>query len=140
MNAISKRYENIAFKTFPVKDLVSETPLLELWENPKLNRSQYYLSHLSDVVRIALLMKFGGTYMDTDIVTLHEFPQGRNNWVALEEKGSINGAILKFQKGHEILNRIADRLGNHPLSCLSSFRQDAKSYALFFRLDKSLKI
>ena len=67
----------------------------------------------SDVLRVAILYKFGGTYMDTDIITLGDHPSVLEcpNFVNFEEAGSINGAMMRFQAKHPVLESIAERLG-----------------------------
>ena len=40
----------------------------------------------SDVLRVAALFKFGGTYIDTDVVTLSRHPDDKN-YVNFEEPG-----------------------------------------------------
>ena len=64
----------------------------------------------SDVLRIALLHKYGGTYIDTDIITLKEHPTSCSNFVNFEEPGSINGAMMRFTAKHPILDVIGQRL------------------------------
>jgi hypothetical protein len=41
----------------------------------------------SDVLRVATLFKFGGTYIDTDVITLAEHPHDKN-YLNFEEPGS----------------------------------------------------
>ena len=64
----------------------------------------------SDVLRIALLHKYGGTYIDTDIITLKEHPTSCSNFINFEEPGSINGAMMRFTAKHPILDVIGQRL------------------------------
>ena len=65
------------------------------------------------MLRKAILYKFGGTYMDTDIITLREHPSVLKypNFVNFEEAGSINGAMMRFQAKNPVLEEIAERLG-----------------------------
>ena len=45
------------------------------WVADKLNASLYKVEHTSDVLRCAILWRFGGTYLDTDMIVLREFPK-----------------------------------------------------------------
>ena len=44
------------------------------WISKRLEWSRYKVSHTSDVLRVALLWRFGGTYLDTDMMVLRSFP------------------------------------------------------------------
>ena len=45
------------------------------WIAMKLNGSFYKVEHTSDVLRCAVLWRFGGTYLDADMVVLRQFPE-----------------------------------------------------------------
>ena len=59
--------------------------------------------------------KFGGTYVDTDIITLKAHPDvlQNPNFVLFEEPGSINGAMMRFKAKHFMLQAIGERLGTY---------------------------
>ena len=65
------------------------------------------------MLRIALLYNYGGTYLDTDIITLQTHPDTSQipNFVAFEEPGSINGAILRLQAHHAMLSIVGRDMG-----------------------------
>ena len=42
-------------------------------------RGRYRVYHLSDVLRFALLHRFGGTYLDSDCITQRRLPTGKNS-------------------------------------------------------------
>ena len=39
-----------------------------------IHESNYTTVHTSDILRIAILWKSGGTYLDSDMIALREFP------------------------------------------------------------------
>lgn len=57
----------------------------------------YRLNNLSNFFRILYLLHFGGLYLDTDIISLK--PMKMSEAVGLEDKRTINNAVLKFRKG-----------------------------------------
>ena len=67
----------------------------------------------SDVLRVALMYKYGGTYLDTDIITLQQHPDVSDtpNFVVFEEPGSINGAMLRLRPQHPLLQTIGQQMG-----------------------------
>lgn len=49
---------------------LSNTPLQQLYYSGALNSSLWPVSHASDVLRYATLYKFGGLYLDLDVIVL----------------------------------------------------------------------
>ena len=50
------------------------TALERLWTESKIQNSKYVVSHLSDILRYSLLWRFGGTYVDTDVIFIRGLP------------------------------------------------------------------
>ncbi|KAK3002949.1 hypothetical protein RJ639_019752 [Escallonia herrerae] len=65
--------------------------------------------NLSNLLRLALLYKFGGVYLDTDVIVLRSFVNLTNSigaqTVDLETKNwsRLNNAVMVFDKGHPLL-------------------------------------
>ncbi|XP_031484987.1 uncharacterized protein LOC116254064 [Nymphaea colorata] len=65
--------------------------------------------NLSNLLRIAVLYKFGGVYVDTDVIILRSFSSLRNSIGAqsmIAETGEwrrLNNAVLVFDKNHPLL-------------------------------------
>ena len=45
------------------------------WIGKELKKSKYRVNNISNVLRVALLWRFGGTYLDTDMMVLRPFPE-----------------------------------------------------------------
>eukprot|EP00958_Prasinococcus_capsulatus_P000929 scaffold84_cov388-Prasinococcus_capsulatus_cf.AAC.5 len=64
----------------------------------------YFFSHITEIIRLATLYKYGGVYLDTDVVVMKELDFLRN-CVGTELSGEhgeakvLNGAVLMFDKG-----------------------------------------
>ncbi|XP_031631984.1 lactosylceramide 4-alpha-galactosyltransferase-like isoform X2 [Contarinia nasturtii] len=100
-----KSYPNIHFRNLDLYNYSMGT-LGEYWIKKDLIFStSYHLAHLSDYLRFLTLFKFGGVYMDMDIIvrkTLDGFPP---NFGGEEDPNSINCAILGLESkdaGHKI--------------------------------------
>ena len=105
-------YGNIKFAYYDPLEIAKGTKLQELFDNGKLVRSRYFVTDLSDVLRPMVVYKYGGTYMDLDFVALKPFPEPSEepNFIGLESgrwRGLINGAVFRFEKGHEFLYNLA---------------------------------
>ena len=59
------------------------------------------------------MYKHGGTYLDTDIITLQQHPDVSDtpNFVVFEEQGSINGAVLRLRAKHPLIKTIGQKMG-----------------------------
>ncbi|KAE7995958.1 hypothetical protein FH972_000710 [Carpinus fangiana] len=65
------------------------------WRNTK-----FYPTHYSELVRLAALYKYGGIYLDSDIIVLKPLSL-LNNSVGMEDRlteSSLNGAVMAFRK------------------------------------------
>lgn len=93
--------------------LVKDTPL-EAWleEMNSGNKDPGYIplsQNLSNLIRLAMLYKYGGLYVDTDIIVLEDFSELRNTIGAqsvdsvTKQWTRLNNAIMIFDVNHPIL-------------------------------------
>ena len=61
-------------------------------KNGKLRQSKYLVENYSDLLRVAILSMFGGTYLDNDIILLRELPDINNvpNFVGWQDRNLIS--------------------------------------------------
>ncbi|KAJ6377132.1 hypothetical protein OIU76_026160 [Salix suchowensis] len=70
--------------------------------------------NMSNLVRLALLYKFGGIYMDTDVIVLKRFTKLKNvigaQTIDLETRNwsRLNNAVLIFDKKHPLLYKFIE--------------------------------
>jgi len=64
----------------------------------------------SDVLRVALLNKYGGTYLDSDAVSIRALPDAPN-FIVIERSDSIANGLLRFQPGHPVILKVMRKLG-----------------------------
>ncbi|KAJ9168563.1 hypothetical protein P3X46_020068 [Hevea brasiliensis] len=82
-------------------ELLKDTPthvFADVWYEWK--GTKFYPTHYSELIRLAALYKYGGIYLDSDIIVLNPFP-ALNNTVGLEDQlagSSLNGAVMAFRK------------------------------------------
>jgi lactosylceramide 4-alpha-galactosyltransferase len=75
-----------------------DTPLEHFIANGSIFKSIFIKSHTSDAIRLLLLWKFGGTYIDTDMIVRLELDQLPHNYIC-RDHGFLNGAIINLDKG-----------------------------------------
>lgn len=68
-----------------------------------LEKSKYFTSHLSDVLRFLTLWKFGGIYLDMDMIVLKSLENFDANFACAESEVFVNAALLSLKgcKGME---------------------------------------
>ncbi|GBG75352.1 hypothetical protein CBR_g19985 [Chara braunii] len=93
----------ILLRSFDFPEIFRGTPLGSWYASGTYRKTPWIPVVLSDAARLALLWKYGGTYLDMDIISLNAMPVGLGNAVATEDDGSINNAFLRFSAHHEFL-------------------------------------
>lgn len=82
-------------------ELLKDTPthaFASVWLEWK--NTNFYPTHYSELVRLAALYKYGGIYLDSDIIVLKPLSL-LNNSVGMEDHlagSSLNGAVMAFRK------------------------------------------
>ncbi|KAL8508495.1 hypothetical protein ACS0TY_018937 [Phlomoides rotata] len=94
-------------------ELLKDTPthiFASVWHEWK--KTKNYPIHYSELIRLASLYKYGGIYLDADILVLKSL-SGLNNTVGFEDEHTgktLNGAVMAFRKHSPFI-----------LSCLEEF-------------------
>ena len=54
--------------------------LVEAWYQgiDKWKNGEYFFSHITEIIRLATLWKYGGVYLDTDVVVMRELDNLHN--------------------------------------------------------------
>ncbi|XP_066477592.1 alpha-1,4-N-acetylglucosaminyltransferase [Tiliqua scincoides] len=81
--------------------LFQDTPLLQwyLQINAAQEKNWVYIS--SDASRLAMVWKYGGIYMDTDVISIRPIPM--SNFLAAQSSQFSSNGILGFQQHHWFL-------------------------------------
>ena len=67
-----RHYKNIVLARTDFANLVNNTPLAEIFQ--KSSHTEYFLHNFSDIIRVVLLWQFGGTYLDSDVISQEPVP------------------------------------------------------------------
>ncbi|KAI3811827.1 hypothetical protein L1987_21559 [Smallanthus sonchifolius] len=87
-------------------------------KNGKRNPGKIPLAqNLSNLIRLAVLYKYGGVYIDTDFVILKDFSGLRNSIGAQSSTRSgnwtrLNNAVLVFDKNHSLLYKFMEEFAS----------------------------
>ncbi|XP_031634984.1 lactosylceramide 4-alpha-galactosyltransferase-like [Contarinia nasturtii] len=98
-------YPNIYFRNVDLTRYSIQTPMEHWFQNDQLFLSQYLNSHTSDFLRYASMFKFGGIYLDLDVVVQRNFNELPSNFAAAESVRFVAVGAMGFQPngiGHAI--------------------------------------
>lgn len=82
-------------------ELLKDTPahvFASVWF--EWRKTKFYSTHYSELARLAALYKYGGIYLDSDIIVLKPLSSLKNS-VGLEDplaRSSLNGAVMAFKQ------------------------------------------
>lgn len=67
-------YQNIRLRCIDFLTYIEHTPLQAFVQSEAMHSSIYLVEHRSDLLRVLTLWKFGGVYMDLDMISLKPIP------------------------------------------------------------------
>lgn len=98
-------YPNVHLRFVNLTTYAHDTPLRDWMQSGEIFRSKYMNSHLSDIMRYLTLYKYGGTYLDLDVVVLKSFDKLEPNYAGAESPRWVAAGVMNFEpdgKGHEL--------------------------------------
>jgi len=105
-NFFGGRLKNVILVRVDYAELVVNTPLAETWSKGAITTIGFYLNNISDALRVVVLWRFGGTYLDSDIISVKPVPREHQNFILCNGMGPmlLSNAILSFQRKHPFLD------------------------------------
>ncbi|XP_031632385.1 lactosylceramide 4-alpha-galactosyltransferase-like [Contarinia nasturtii] len=98
-------YANINFRNINLWTYAANTPLEHWFLSDKLFFSEYLNSHVSDFLRYVSLYKFGGLYLDLDVIVQKTIENMNANYAGAESENFVAAGVINFEHdgiGHEI--------------------------------------
>lgn len=99
-------YKNIIIRRLYINDYVRHTPLEEWYASGILKTSYWPRSHMSDILRYLTLWKFGGIYMDLDVVVTTSL-ENLKTFAGAEDWEDVAAGVIGFGMEH-LGRRVAD--------------------------------
>ncbi|XP_023233605.1 lactosylceramide 4-alpha-galactosyltransferase-like [Centruroides sculpturatus] len=93
---------NVHMRRMSFEEIFVGTPLEDWYFKKEWKKSKYKTHHLSDAVRYAVIWRYGGIYLDLDIVMLKPLPF-TTNFVVKSRKNSLCNGIFGMQRHHSFL-------------------------------------
>ncbi|XP_078521960.1 alpha-1,4-N-acetylglucosaminyltransferase-like [Lissotriton helveticus] len=93
--------KNVHILPLRFEALFKDTPLQSWYLKVDSTKQRYWIHHVSDACRQALLWKYGGIYMDTDVISIKPIPV--EDFLAAESHDLCSSAVLGFQLHHPFI-------------------------------------
>ncbi|XP_063897391.1 lactosylceramide 4-alpha-galactosyltransferase [Helicoverpa armigera] len=103
-------FPNVKFLRVDITEFSKGTAVQSIVLND-IKLSQYPIQHAADILRILTLNKWGGMYLDTDMIVTRSLEHLPKNFVAKENLDDVASGILSFAKdgiGANITNKILE--------------------------------
>ena len=112
MEILLEEHRNIYLRHIADLDkFIKGSPFEALWGKWKIDWALYRSVNYSDTLRVLLLYLYGGMYFDLDVISVGRVPKHiPTNFAVAESTGFVNGAILKFSKGHPFLSLLMEEI------------------------------
>lgn len=114
-NALTELGYSIQIHRYDLKRMLIGTPAEGfIMKLEKARKHKNWYSNESNLVRMLLLYKFGGIYMDTDIIVVRPlYSLGRNIAGWQTQNRTINNAFSKFEKGNAFIKVCLKEFSQH---------------------------
>lgn len=102
------KYKNFQMNYFNITKYAEQTPMEEWMKKDELSRSKHRTAHTADVLRFLTLWKYGGTYLDLDVVVLKPLDT-IVNYAGAESSQYVAIGIINMNQigiGHDVADMI----------------------------------
>ncbi|XP_042231188.1 lactosylceramide 4-alpha-galactosyltransferase-like isoform X2 [Homarus americanus] len=107
LHNLTGHLKNIHLLHLNTTHLFQGSPLHTWYQQRKWRESFWPLSHFNDAVRWLLLWKYGGVYLDLDVMVLRPLTR-LPNCTALESRKYVAAGVLKFTPNHPLMRACLD--------------------------------
>lgn len=97
-------YPNVQLRQLHLNRFAAGTPVEDWLKNGQLYSSSYPIVHTSDLLRLIALYRFGGIYLDLDIILLRSLENMPPNFVGAESFNFVSNAVMRLSPtgfGHD---------------------------------------
>ncbi|XP_011701725.1 PREDICTED: uncharacterized protein LOC105458251 [Wasmannia auropunctata] len=99
-------YPNVRIRHIDPQRYVKETPLEAWYTSGVLKKSHWPVSHMSDMLRYLTLWKYGGIYLDLDVVVTSSL-EDLTNFAGAEDWDDVAAGVMGFDMS-KLGRRVAD--------------------------------
>uniref|UniRef100_A0A182QVJ1 Alpha 1,4-glycosyltransferase domain-containing protein n=1 Tax=Anopheles farauti TaxID=69004 RepID=A0A182QVJ1_9DIPT len=92
------RFPNVHFRWLDVERITRDTPVYDVLKSEELYRRTNGAEYLSEVLRLVLLYRYGGIYLDLDVVTLKSLDFYNPNFVGAETERLVGSSVIGLER------------------------------------------
>ncbi|XP_018428446.1 PREDICTED: alpha-1,4-N-acetylglucosaminyltransferase-like [Nanorana parkeri] len=92
-------FNNVYFFPLRMEEVFAETALLSWYKKVDPSREVYWTHVSADGCRLALIWRYGGIYMDSDIISMRQIPN--HNFLAAESNRVSSNGVIGFSSHHD---------------------------------------
>ncbi|KAF5270579.1 hypothetical protein FQR65_LT05477 [Abscondita terminalis] len=92
-------YHNVKFLHIDMDSLIHGSIVERLYREQKVQKSAYPMNINGNIMRLLVLQKYGGLYLDLDVIVLTNFDVLPSNLVGIQSKIAINNAVMRVDDG-----------------------------------------
>ncbi|XP_036917062.1 alpha-1,4-N-acetylglucosaminyltransferase [Sturnira hondurensis] len=93
--------DNVFLFPLDMKRLLEDTPLFSWYSQINVSAQRNWLQVSSDASRLAIIWKYGGIYMDTDVISVRPIPE--ENFLAAQASRYASNGVFGFLPHHSFL-------------------------------------
>ncbi|KAM8715969.1 hypothetical protein ACLKA7_002930 [Drosophila subpalustris] len=100
-----RSYKNVQFRQLNIWRYAKDTPIEDWFKKGDLLKSNFLTEHTSDLLRLLTLYRFGGIYLDLDVVVLKSLEYVPLNYVGAHDNLTLGNAVISLEPrgvGHDI--------------------------------------
>lgn len=91
---ILQEYPNIHLRNVNLWRFTYDTPVFEWLKTNQLFESQYVAEHMSDILKMVILYKYGGFYLDQDVIVQKSFDNLGDNFIGDDWGQTIGSSLI----------------------------------------------
>lgn len=93
-------YENVNLRFLNAIEFSIGSPMEKFFANHSLNKSNFQVVHLSDILRVMVLHKYGGQYFDLDLLSLVPLATFKHKNSLFPQDETMLSNIFNFDTGN----------------------------------------
>lgn len=102
---IRENFKNVFFRSLDPVNFTVGSPVEVFFAKGKYRESIFYETHLADILRLVVLWKYGGLYMDLDVVVLKNFQKLGEDFLGKANEYVLMSGTMQFSAsgiGHQV--------------------------------------
>lgn len=92
-------YKNVKIQILTDDELFRGTIAENFFKSGKFSNTTFYAANLANVFRFLILEKYGGTYLDLDVIVKKRLDLLPSNFACRESELFVNDAVLGLERG-----------------------------------------